>query len=87
MKDKKGKHKLVENDEAYTKHTFHWEWLKEWLKVKFICPICRTNINDLYSEKVQNVKEKLIPEDINDLYAEDIKYLMDNIGGEVNFKL
>ena len=34
-------------------HLFHFSWLKEWMRFKFICPTWRMNLQVLYKDKVK----------------------------------
>lgn len=34
-------------------HIFHFSWLKEWMKFKFVWPSWRTNLQTLYQEKIK----------------------------------
>ena len=35
-------------------HIFHFSWLKEWMKFKFVWPSCRMSLQTLYLEKLKN---------------------------------
>ena len=62
------------NLQNHQKHIFHTHCIKEWLKVKFTCPICRTDLHRVYSHKVINQKrdDQIDPEMVKAMYAEDV---------------
>ena len=55
-------------------HLLHFNCFKEWVKFKFECPTCRTNLVNLYKDKLQiEAKEKKeYWEDYKYLYPEDL---------------
>lgn len=63
---------VEDNLEHEYKHTFHSDCLKEWLKVKFTCPMCRKDLADLYKDQIQKTYNKSLNEAPENMYAEDI---------------
>jgi len=62
-----------------TKHTFHWDCLQKWLKVKFSCPTWRADLLQIYKSKISIKAIHKLDEDPNVMYAEDIRKHMNRI--------